>query len=159
MVNRRRPHIYILPEDDANRQLANGFIVNTDSNQIHTLTEAGGWTHVKDDFVSDHINSMRKFEERLMILLVDFDNASDRLQTMREVIPDDLGKRVFVLGVLTEPEALKRKIHGSYDDIGKKLANECRAGTYSIWTDNLLYHNQPELVRLREAVHAWLFKP
>jgi len=47
MVNRYRPHIYILPEDDANRQLANGFVFNTDSSQVHTLTEAGGWTHVK----------------------------------------------------------------------------------------------------------------
>jgi hypothetical protein len=100
---------------------------------------------------------MRKFEERLMVLLVDFDNDSGRLEKMREVVPDDLDNRVFVLGVLTEPEALRQKKLGSYDDIGRKMADECRTGTYSIWTDDLLRHNQTELARLRASVHAWLF--
>jgi hypothetical protein len=27
-VNRYKPHIYVVPEDDANRQIANGFLLH-----------------------------------------------------------------------------------------------------------------------------------
>jgi hypothetical protein len=80
----------------------------------------------KDDFVTDHLNDMRKFKQRIIVLLVDSENDPKRLQRMRELIPADLENRVFVLGVLTEPEALKQKGLGSYDEIGKKMADECR---------------------------------
>jgi hypothetical protein len=30
MVNRYLPHVLVLPEDDANRQIANGFVLDLD---------------------------------------------------------------------------------------------------------------------------------
>ena len=110
-VNRHLPHIFILPEDDANRQLANGFLlnINVNSNQVQILTPARGWAHVRDDFASSHVDKMRQYEDRLTVLLIDFDDHfADRLQNVKEAIPNDLIDRVFVLGVRTEPEALKR---------------------------------------------------
>jgi hypothetical protein len=110
-VNRHQPHIFILPEDDANRQLAVGFVlnINVNSNQVHILTPARGWTHVLDDFASGHIDKMRVYENRLIVLLMDFDDhVDDRLQKVKEAIPNDLIDRVFVLGVRTEPEALRQ---------------------------------------------------
>ena len=32
-VNKERPHVYVLPEDDANRQLAKGFQLQVDQNE------------------------------------------------------------------------------------------------------------------------------
>jgi hypothetical protein len=46
-VNRKRPHVFVIPEDDANRQLANAFVLEVDHDrQIMVLKEAGGWLSV-----------------------------------------------------------------------------------------------------------------
>ena len=158
-VNRHLPHLFILPEDDANRQLANGFALGVATNQLRVLPEAGGWAHVRDTFASDHVDGMQRFDGRLMVLLVDFDNNPSRLQDVQAGIPDDLADRVFILGVMSEPEDLKRNGLGSYESIGKALADECRTRGAAIWSHRLLQHNAAELERLRGSVCDLLFPP
>jgi|HubBroStandDraft_1064217.scaffolds.fasta_scaffold16614_4 hypothetical protein len=158
-VNRYLPHIHILPEDDANRQLATGFSLIAGS-QIYVLPEARGWAHVRDDFASDHIDAMRQYRQRIMILLIDFDNNFPRrLHSMQKVIPGDLTERVFILGVRTEPEALKQAMNKSLEDIGTAMAEECRTKSYTVWSSHLLSHNANELSRICHAVDGWLFAP
>ena len=157
-VNRYRPHLFVLPEDDANRQLAVGFQLATPTSQIQVLPVAGGWTNVRDRFASDHVRSMEHYIDRRMILLVDFDNDVNRLRAMNAVIPAGLLDRVFVLGTLTRPEHL-RQMHGSYETIGRSMAQECSSGEHAIWDSNLLRHNETELVRLRDGVCGFLFDP
>lgn len=149
-VNRHLPHVFVLPEDDANRQMANGFLLAVSSTQIQVLREAGGWASVRDQFESDHIAGMRKFGSRLMVLLVDFDGDPSRHHKIHAAVPDDLTDRVFVLGVETEPEDLKREL-GSYESIGRAMGEKCQGGAASIWEHSLLKHNQRELARLNEA--------
>jgi hypothetical protein len=156
-VNKYQPHVFVLPEDDANRQLANGFLLALSTKQIQVLTEAGGWAHVRDCFASDHVANMRIYRDRHMILLIDFDNDASRLETMKAVIPQELIDKVFVLGALSEPEALRHL--GSYETIGKMIAEDCRSGTHTILAHPLLRHNDSELIRLRNAVHGFLFQP
>lgn len=45
------PHVLVLPEDDANRQLANGFLLDgfLSGRQMLVLEVAGGWTEDKED--------------------------------------------------------------------------------------------------------------
>jgi hypothetical protein len=62
-----------------------------------------------------------------------------------------LKDRVFVLGVWSEPEALKANL-GSYETIGMAMAEDCREETDTIWGHDLLRHNASELDRLREHV-------
>jgi len=155
-VNRHLPHIYILPEDDANRQLALGFLTDTSAIQVRILNEAGGWTHVRDLFASVHVDEMRRFDGRYMILLVDFDGDVDRLRLMKEAVPTDLADRVFVLGTLTQPEHLRKDL-GPFENIGKLIADDCRNGTQTVRTHDLLRHNDSEFTRLRHALHAILF--
>jgi hypothetical protein len=160
-VNRHLPHLFILPEDDANRQLANGFLlnINVNSNQVRILTPARGWTHVLDDFASDHIDEMRRYENRLLVLLMDFDDhVDDRLRKVKEAIPCDLIGRVFILGARTEPEALKQVISITYERIGVAMADDCRSESCAIWAHDLFSHNEGELTRLRQVVGAWLFQ-
>jgi hypothetical protein len=56
-VNKNRPHIFVLPEDDANRQLANGFFLDHSlwnrRRSFQVLAEAGGWGRVSECFQSD----------------------------------------------------------------------------------------------------------
>ena len=50
-VNVFQPHLMVLPEDDANRQIVNGFLLDPSLNQraIQPLPIDGGWSKVRDD--------------------------------------------------------------------------------------------------------------
>lgn len=160
-VNKERPHVFVLPEDDANRQLANGFFLDPSfwnrGTSFHVLIEAGGWTYVRDCFISVHIREMEKYPERFMILLIDFDNRLERLIEMKEAIPANLIDRVFIIGTLKTPEALKRDVHRSLETIGLSLARDCREETDTTWNTEHLQHNADELKHLRKHVRPILF--
>jgi hypothetical protein len=100
---------------------------------------------------------MDRYPNRFMVLLIDFDGHEDRLAYAKKVIPERLTERVFILGVLTEPEDLKRAGLGSYETIGQDLAKECREETDAIWAHELLRHNSGEIDRLRGRVRPFLF--
>jgi hypothetical protein len=155
-VNKYQPHVFILPEDDANRQMANGFWLDLSTRQIQVLTEAAGWIKACRRFASHHAVEMQRYEGRHLVLLVDFDGDVNRFQNVQAMIPDDLTDRVFVLGVWSEPGALKREGRGTYETIGKTMAQECRSRTDEIWKHDLLQHNESELRRLRQAVCGFL---
>jgi hypothetical protein len=96
------------------------------------LEEAGGWSAMLNRFVSDHVGGMDRYTGRHMVLLIDFDGSRERLRIAKDRIPEHLTERVFVLGVLTEPEALKSSGLGSYETIGGKMAKDCRERTDDI---------------------------
>ena len=131
-VNKYQPHVHILPEDDANRQLANGFLLEPSVliNRIQVLEEAGGWNDVLERFCSIHAAEMSRFPSRVMVLLIDVDDHLNRLERARERIPEQLVDKVFILGVLSRPEDLKQEL-GSYESIGLRIAQDCREGTAS----------------------------
>lgn len=150
----------MLPEDSANRQIANGFLrdLTLAVQRIQVLPEAGGWREVLERFSNNYVKKMERYPESFMILLIDFDGKEDRLAEAKAKVPDDLADRVFVLGVLTEPEALKKAKLGSYETIGLKLAKDCREGAEETWSHNLLRRNAGELNRLRQRVRPFLFR-
>src|SRR5262245_16377493 len=118
-VNKYLPHVFVLPEDDANRQLANGFQLDPllDTRRMQILDEAGGWQEVLNRFKADHLPEMDRYASRFMVLLIDFDGQEDRLNTVKSAIPNHLKERVFVLGAWSEPEELRQNL-GSYETIG-----------------------------------------
>jgi hypothetical protein len=99
---------------------------------------------------------MERYPDRFMVLLIDFDDREDRLNGARAAIPGHLTERVFILGVLSEPEALKAKL-GSYETVGTAMARDCREETDTIFGHELLRHNTSELDRLRVRVRPILF--
>jgi hypothetical protein len=158
-VNKYRPHVLVLPEDDANRQLANGFqldpLLNTRRMQV--LEVADGWRKVLDCFKQEHVPEMKRNQNQFMVLLIDFDKREDRLDIVRAEIPPDLKDRVFVLGVWDEPEKLRQDL-GSFETTGLALAKDCRDNAEVTWSHNLLCHNASELERLRKHVRPILFE-
>jgi len=157
-VNKFQPHVYVLPEDDANRQLANGFFLDqcVRQRQLYVLEEAGGWNDVLERFCSIYAAEMDRVPDRFMVLLIDLDNRIERLDSAKGRIPEHLRERVFVLGVLTQPEDLKRDL-GSFETIGLALAKDCREETNTTWNHRLLCHNTDEVDRLRAQVRPILF--
>lgn len=158
-VNRDRPHVFVLPEDDANRQLANGFHMPVDftrQRQMQVLSVAGGWRRALDRFKSDHVSEMDN-PNQVMVLLIDFDGRVGRLDEAKAEIPNHLVDRVFILGVLTNPEALRANLGGSYEQIGGEMAEDCREGRDTTWGHELLRHNSSEIARLRVHILPILF--
>lgn len=158
-VNKFQPHVYVLPEDDANRQLANGFLLHPDlaTRNIQVLPEAGGWREVLRSFGSDYASGMERYHQRFMVLLLDFDGDVDRLTHAQACIPSELLPRVFIIGTLTQPEALRSQLGSSYESIGLALARDCFENTDATWGHGLLRHNDTELKRLRQEVFPCLF--
>jgi hypothetical protein len=159
-ANKHLPHVLVLPEDDANRQLANGFLLEiepTRMRRMQVLPVAGGWILVLERFLADHVAGLEANAQRFIVLLIDLDGKQDRLQDAKARIPVHLIDRVFVLGTLSEPEALRGAGLGSYETIGKAMARDCREEAATIWEHDLLRHNATELARLREQVRPILF--
>jgi len=153
-MNKYQPHVLVLPEDDANRQIANGFDLEIGGpGQLKVLRPAGGWHKVLELFSSVHIAEMERYANRTMVLLVDFDESASRLGQVKEVIPSHLNDRVFLLGVWTEPEELPQGLR----ETGELLAKDCRDGTSKAWGHELLKHNAVEVDRLRKVVNPILF--
>jgi hypothetical protein len=141
--------------------LANGFLLDErlSARTIQVLEVAGGWTKVLDRFRSDHVSRMEIYRNRFMVLLIDFDGKQDRLDRARAEIPAHLSDRVFVLGVWTDPEDLRRVSRHSYETIGKAMAKDCRDETDKTWGHDLLRHNAGEIARLHRHVRSILFPP
>lgn len=159
-VNNDKPHVLVLPEDDANRQIANGFLIDPSIKQrnIQVLPPAGGWGKVLDSFKKDHAEKLRKFKERHLVLLIDFDDhVAERQQQFLESFPEDIRGRVFLLGTLSEPEPLRKECGDSLENIGKNLATECFHNKDGLWSHPQLAHNAEERKRLNDKVKSILF--
>ncbi len=157
-VNRNRPHVYVLPEDDANSSLANGFYLGVGSiRQMQVLPVAGGWLKVLEEFEAVHIIEMDRCPHRFMVLLMDFDGEVNRLAQAKQRVPPRLIDRVFIVGARNEPEDLRRAALGDYETIGKALATDCRQGTAATWGHAELVHNANEVQRLRQIIQPILF--
>lgn len=121
MSNKYKQHILVLAEDDANRQIVNGFLLepNLNNRAVKVLPIRGGWGKNLEELNKNYASEMRELPERMMVLLIDFDDNESRLSYVESHIPDDLKSRVFVLGVLSEPENLKRDIKKTFEEIGE----------------------------------------
>jgi len=158
--NPYKSHVVVLPEDRANEEIVNGFnnFLDLYSRAIQIERHAGGWEKVVEKFQKNHVSEMEKFPKRMMVLLIDFDeNYEYRFSYAKERIPEYLEKRVFVLGVLSEPEKLRIDIKKNFENIGESLAKDCSDNTNELWGHALLKHNKEELDRMIQSVKPWLF--
>jgi hypothetical protein len=158
-VNKYSPHVLVLPEDDANRQIARGFALylSTTAQHIKVLNPAGGWLNVLEQFKAEYSHYLRRFPNGFIVLLIDFDEDPERLDRVKQNLPIDLQNRVFILGTFSEPEALRQANLGSFEAIGLAIAKDCHDETDLIWGHSLLQHNASELDRLRQHVRPVLF--
>lgn len=152
-VNKYRPHVHVLPEDKANEDIANGFLLNSDleARRIRVLAPAGGWSAVVEKFLKFDVLGMKKYPERRFVLLLDLDDVTKRLEQVKSRIPAEVCERTFILSITSEPESLKRELNRSYERIGKDLAKECAEQSYDLWRHDLLIHDEPELQRMDAA--------
>jgi len=149
MANRYQPHILILSEDDANKDIVNGFMLDerVDLNHVVPLPVAGGWRKLINEFSDRYAPHLQKYPNGIMFLVLDFDGDQSRREYVLSAIPHDLSDRVFVIGALSEPEDLCRSLRMSKEQVGRALAEECAEDNRSYWSHPLLKHNNNELDR------------
>lgn len=158
-VNRYKPHVCILPEDEATSQIANGFALRVKDERVIKIEHfARGWTDVEAQMLELYTPLMLQFPEIRLVLLIDFDFNSSRLERIRSNIPDELQKRVFVFGAFSEAEDLKRQNGAkNLEAIGKTLAQECQSKSYTLWNHELLQHLETELLHAQSELRPLLF--
>jgi len=88
-VDINKPHLIVLAEDDANRQLARAFLLEIrermpDPRQIEVLQKRtrkppkDGWKKTVDEkFFEDQVPVMRQYPHQRVLLLIDFDEKTD----------------------------------------------------------------------------------
>ena len=116
-VNRYRPHVYVLPEDDANREIANGFLRHPslrNHRQVQVMPNARGWSNALDKFRMEYIRVLSNKNNSHVFLLIDFDYDGGRRGAVESVIPEELRDRAFVIGAWSNPEALRQATPGSF---------------------------------------------
>jgi hypothetical protein len=158
-ANNHLPHLLVLPEDDANRQILVGFrkyhAVN--SRQMPIQNVAGGWHKAVDAILEEHVALMRTYPNRHVMLVVDFDDHPERRDEIVSRIPEDLRDRFFLIGCLNEPERLFTSLRIKAEALGELLAFECDDGTSTTWNHEMLVHNAAEIERLKIMVKPFLF--
>src|SRR3954447_13004574 len=108
-MNKYAPHVYVIPEDDADRQIADGFVLHhqVKHTRIQVVPPAGGWPVVLEIFRREYIRKLREYPHAHVIMLIDFDDVVEtRKNQFKEAIPEDVKMRVFVIGSKETPEAL-----------------------------------------------------
>ena len=159
-VNKFLPHVFVVPEDRADEELANGFVQHdqVDGRQVQVLRPADGWPGVLEKFTTQYISYLRNHSEGYVILLIDFDaKYKDQRDRFDKAVPDDLKKRVFVVGAKETPELLRQALGERLEDIGLSLADDCYKGTVDVWGHDHLKHNEPDRLQLVQTVKSILF--
>ena len=167
-VNRYKKHLVVLLEDKPYRDLMNGIKIlhSVNDSCVDTKNPCGGCIKVFEEFEKT-LHLLSKYSECNILLLMDFDDEGTSLSSfesrkirLNELTPPVFANRVFLLGVNhKESEALKRFfVTPHFEDIGKKLVEDCPHGNLSHWKNTHLECNLPEIERMREnGVFDWLF--
>jgi len=159
-MNKYAPHVYVIPEDDRDRQIADGFVLHhqVKDRRIKIVPPAGGWPKVLKTFRDEYIQELHDYQGAHVVMLIDFDDQVERRKVdFEQVIPEEFKTRVFVVGSKYNPETLKRALNISFEEIGRSLADDCGAGRTEHWDHEQLGHNDGERQRLVQIVKPFLF--
>jgi hypothetical protein len=78
-MNKYKHHVYVIPEDDADRQIADGFVLHhrVQGARIMVVPPPGGWPNVLKTFQVEYIPTLRKHPVAHVVMLIDFDDRVD----------------------------------------------------------------------------------
>jgi hypothetical protein len=159
-MNKYGNHVYVIPEDEADRQLADGFVLHhqVKATRIQVMPPAGGWPKVIETFKDEYIPWLRNHHQARVVMLIDFDgNVEQRRIKFEQAIPPEFKDRVFVVGTRDNPEMLKNALNISFEEIGQSLADDCAADITNHWDHEQLQHNDAERQRMDRTVKTFLF--
>lgn len=159
-INRQRKHVIFFGEDEATRNLAQGFCESEKINDLKCevwSTYGTGWQSTIDAIETVR---MSRYPQTHLVLVIDLDRrGEDRIAALkREIANCPCKDRVYIIGCTKDVQALQRSFT-PVNSIGKLSAQEtgrtiadrsskdvsCMEG---VWGDSSLVHNKDELERL-----------
>jgi hypothetical protein len=169
-TNNYKPHLLVLTEDDANRSVLLGFKMTLKDAALFRLEPVcGGWEKVIATYLEEQVPMMARFNARYVLLVIDFDNKGrNRLDYVREAIPEKYRERTFVMGCAHEVEPtvsavskrLAQEAHSRPNHkqrLGERLAQECHGNSDDFWLHDSLIHNEPERNRMLRTLPQGFF--
>jgi hypothetical protein len=158
-VNKNKPHLIVIPEDKADQDIVNGFSIylKTGERQLQVTKPAGGWVKGRNKLLELSNNRLQTNLFSHAVLIIDFDNYNDRGSEIMSQVPEGVRDRVFVIGVLSNPEDLKRSLNKNFEQIGSQIAEGCKDSSIDFWQHDLLVHNIEEIRRLSGAFRDIFF--
>jgi hypothetical protein len=81
-MNRYKPHVYVIPEDDRDRQIADGFVLHDQvkDTRIQVVPPAGGWAKVLETFRDEYVSKLHDYPAAHVVMLIDFDDDVQKRQ-------------------------------------------------------------------------------
>jgi len=156
-VNREKWHLLVKPEDDANREIAIGFLNALEYPQqakIQVDRPAGGYQKALEFILTAQLE---RYRHRRVLILIDFDNSVElRNQLVKRFA--SVSDRVFVLGSCPEAEDVRRELGRHLEECGEAVAKDCLTRKCEVWQLDCLKHNAAVLARLCPEIYRELFK-
>lgn len=158
-VNDYRPHLFVIPEDDADRQFADGFELDSRLKPLamQVMPVEGGWKKVIEKILADYVPKVRSNLHTHVLGIIDCDEHPDRIVEQLSQFPEDVRDRIFLLGTLDDPQAFKRAVKLPFEKIGISLADECFQQEFSLWRHEHLAHIHEEIARAAATLRPILF--
>lgn len=156
-VNRYSAHMAIVPEDDAYRQIVNGFIRGFPDDvqrRLQPYPPAGGWAKALARIDPQELS---KFPGRLLVILIDFDSdIEERGRKIEEARAraGAAGDRVFVIGANPEAEDLAREMHMTLARCGRQCADDCGVRRHGLLRLQAFRHNAGVFETLAARFHS-----
>lgn len=160
-ANKYTQHLIVIPEDQAVRDMVNGFstLLEINERQFYVYDLARGWERGKETLLKLSKGYMREYPSSYALLIVDFDRNAHRGSEIKNQIPEEVRDRVFVVGVLNEPVNLKNSTGMKFEQLGLQIAEGCKDSNIDFWErQELLAHNVDEIRRLSKAVRNLFFR-
>jgi hypothetical protein len=149
-VNWYKPHIILVPEDEAIHRIAVEFRKAMIFQDVrwHVDEYKGGWIKVVESLAGEVQVQLSK-PHRIMIALIDFDGHPEaRRNYFFSELPESVHDRIFLFGLRGQAEDLKRSMGLSLSEIGITINRACLEGDLSPWDNEQLAVNKSELERL-----------
>lgn len=158
-ANRYAPHLYVIPEDDANRQIAVGFEKDyrIKPRSIQIIGPAGGWKKALEKLSDDYYRILESNHNSRVLVIIDCDGDAERISRALGEVPAHLRGRVFIVGTMSEPEVLKKTFNTTLEKIGQAIADECFDENVKLWNHEQLIHNSSEVERLKRDLFSIVF--
>lgn len=169
-INRQQEHVIFFGEDEATRDLAQGFVESAKINELrcdvwHTF--GTGWQSTVEAI---ELVNMVRYPLTRLVLVIDLDRKGvhhiDKIK--REIAESPFKDRVYVIGGAKDVQALQRAFVAansigkmSEQDTGRKIADECfkdESCIEGVWANPELVGNVAELVRLCRDAKDIIFK-
>lgn len=157
-MNKFKPHLFIVPEDDADRQIAVGFQMHLEAKgEMQIVDVARGWLKVVGVIKDEYVPLLKNNLNSHVLGIIDCDKDADRIAGQLENFPEDIRNRIFLLGVNENPQEFKRSAKMHFAEIGEKLADECYKDELDLWNHEMLSYSSSEALRAKDVLRELVF--